>query len=75
MAKISQQNVRRRQSFCLPGHFVSRSKPFWCPSDLTHFVHCYVGKLGLRTTKPGAYRLALNKMASNLEGDICGFAA
>jgi hypothetical protein len=35
---------------------------------LTHFVHCHVGKLGLRTTKPGAYRLALNKMASNREG-------
>jgi hypothetical protein len=67
MAKISKENGRRRQSFCLQGHFVSRSKPFWRPKDLTHFVHCHVGKLGLRTTKPGAYRLALNKMASNRE--------
>ena len=68
MAKISKENVRRRQLFCLQGHFISRSKPFWRPSDLTHFVHCRVGKLGLRTTKSGAYRLALNKMASNREG-------
>ncbi len=68
MAKISEENVRRRQLFCLQGHFAFRSKPFWRPSDLTHTVHCYVGKLGLRTTKPGAYRLALNKMASNREG-------
>jgi hypothetical protein len=56
MAKISQENVRRRQSFCLQGHFTLRSKPFWRPADLTHFVHCRVGKLGL------------NKMASNREG-------
>jgi len=68
MAKISKENVRRRQLFCLQGHFVSRSKPFWRPADLTHFVHCRVGKLGLRTTKSGAHRLALNKMASNHEG-------
>ena len=32
------------------------------PSDLTHIVHICVGKLGLRTTKSGAYRLALNNM-------------
>jgi hypothetical protein len=68
MAKISKQNVRRRQLFCLQGHFASISLPFWRPSDLTHIVHCYVGKLGLRTTKSGAYRLALNNMASNREG-------
>jgi hypothetical protein len=68
MAKISEENVRRRQLFCLQGHFALRSKPFWRPSDLTHFVHCHVGKLGLRTTKSCAYRLALNKMASNREG-------
>jgi hypothetical protein len=68
MAKISKENVRRRQLFCLQGHFVSISKPFWRPSDLTHFVHCYVGKARLRTTKPALCRLALNKMASNLEG-------
>jgi hypothetical protein len=68
MAKISKENVLRRQSFCLQGHFVSRSKPFWRPSDLTHTVHCHVGKLGLRTTKPALCRLALNKMASNREG-------
>ena len=61
MAKISQQNVRRRQLFCLQGHFAVRSKPFWRPSDLTHFVHNCFGKA----------RLALNKMASNLEGYIC----
>ncbi len=67
MAKISEENVRRRQSFCLQGHFAARSKPFWRPSDLTHFVHCCVDKLGLRTTKSGAYRLALNNMASNRE--------
>jgi hypothetical protein len=46
MAKISEQNVRRRQLFCLQGRFASRSKPFWRPTDLTHFVHCFVGKLG-----------------------------
>jgi len=68
MAKISKENVRRRQVFCLQGHFVSRSKPFWRPADLTHFVDCHVGKLGLRTTKSGACRLALNKMAPNREG-------
>ena len=38
------------------------------PSDLTHFAHCHVGKLGLRTNKPCACRLALNSMASNREG-------
>ncbi|MEY4620605.1 MAG: hypothetical protein RIS65_1777, partial [Pseudomonadota bacterium] len=65
MEKISKENVRRRQSFCLQGHFALISKPFWRPSDLTHIVHCCVGKLGLRTTKSGAYRLALNNMASN----------
>ena len=46
MAKIWEQNVRRRQLFCLQGHFGSRSKPFWRPKDLTHFVHYIVGKLG-----------------------------
>jgi hypothetical protein len=70
MAKISEENVRSRQLFCLQGHFALRSKPFWRPSDLTHTVHCYVGKLGLRTTNRGAYRLGLNKMASNREGII-----
>ncbi len=44
------------------------SKPFWRPSDLTHIVHCCVSKLGLRTTKSDAYRLALNNMASNRDG-------
>ena len=68
MAKISKKNVHRRQLFCLQGHFVSRSQPFWRPSDLTHIVHCCVGKLGLRPTKPSACRLALNNMASNREG-------
>ena len=48
------------------------SKPFWRPSALTHIVHIYVGKLGLRTTKSGAYRLALNNMASNREGALIG---
>ena len=66
MAKISEQNVRHRQLFCLQGRFAPRSKPFWRPTDLTHFVHCFVGTLGLRTTKPVACRLALNKMVSNL---------
>ena len=46
MAKISEQNVRHRQLFCLQGRFAPRSKPFWRPTDLTHFVHCFVGKLG-----------------------------
>jgi hypothetical protein len=70
MAKISKQNVRRRQSFCLQGHFALRSKPFWRPSDLTHTVHCRVGKARLRTTKPALCRLALNSMASNREGEF-----
>jgi len=67
MAKISEENVRRGQSFCLQGYFASRSKPFWRPSDLTHIVHCHVGKARLRTTKPALCRLALNNMDSNLE--------
>jgi hypothetical protein len=70
MAKVSKANVRRRQLFCLQGHFALRSKPFWRPSDLTHFVHCRVGKARLRNTKPGLCRLALNKMALNREGKI-----
>ena len=70
MARISEENVRRRQLFCLQGHFVSRSQPFWRPLDLTHTVHYHVGKLRLRTTKPCAYRLVLNSMASNREGEI-----
>ena len=68
MAMVSEQNVRRRQLFCLQGHFVSRTKPFRRPQDLTHFVQCCVGKTRLRTTKPALCRLAPNKMASNLEG-------
>jgi hypothetical protein len=36
--------------------------------DRSHFAHCCVGKLGHRATMPSACRLALNKMASNLEG-------
>jgi len=75
MAKISEENVRRRQLFCLQGYFALRSKPFWRPKDLTHFVHCRVGKARLRTTKPTLCRLALNKMASNLDDDIYGFTA
>jgi hypothetical protein len=42
---------------------------------LTDFVHCCVGKLGLRTTKPIACRLALNKIASNLGSIIEEFPA
>ena len=68
MAKLSEQNVRRRQLFCLQGYFVSRAKPFRRPQDLNHFVHCCVGKARLRTTKPSLCRLALNKIASNLDG-------
>ena len=68
MAKISKEKGRLRQFFCLKGHFVSRSKPFWRPQDLTHFAHGRVGKLGHRTTMPSACRLALCKMASNLDG-------
>jgi len=67
MAKISEENVRRRQLFCLQGYFASRAKPFWRPADLTHIVHCCVGKARLRTTKPTLCRLALYNMASNLE--------
>ena len=40
------------------------------PSDLTHTVHCRVGKARLRTTKPALCRLALNSMASNREGEF-----
>jgi hypothetical protein len=35
---------------------------------LTDFVHCYVGRPCLSTTKSAARRLALNKIASNLDG-------
>ncbi|WP_397604250.1 hypothetical protein, partial [Sphingorhabdus sp.] len=54
--------------FCLQGHFALRSKPFWRPKDLTHFAQGVFGKLGLRTTKSRACRIALSKMASNHEG-------
>jgi hypothetical protein len=76
MAKISEQNARS-QAAILPAsvHFASRSKPFWRPKDLTHFAQSVVGKLGHRTTMPGACRLTLSKMASNLDDDICGFTA
>jgi len=47
---------------------LGRSKLFWRPLDLTHFVHSCVGKAHLRTTKPPRCRLALNKMASNRDG-------
>jgi hypothetical protein len=73
MAKISEQNVRRKVWFTLQGHFASRSKPFRRPTDLSHFVHCCVGKARLRTTKPPLCRLALNKMASNLSVVIYEF--
>jgi hypothetical protein len=46
MAKISKENDCRRQLFCLQEHFTLRSKPFCRRKDLTHFVHCRVGKLG-----------------------------
>ena len=59
-----------RQLFCLQGHFTLRSKPFWRPKDLAHFAHGVFGKLGLRTTKPCACRIAMNKMASNRESDF-----
>ena len=67
-AKISEDNVRCRQLFCLQGYFASRSQPFWRPKDLSHIVHCRVGKARLRITKSTLCRLALNNMASNLEG-------
>ena len=44
---------------------LGRSKSFWRPSDLAHFVHNCVGKARPRPTKPPRCRLALNKMASN----------
>jgi hypothetical protein len=79
---ISEGNGRRRQLFCLHGHFALRSKPFWRPSDLTHFVHCFVGKLWSQRRPPVKYRhipvtcrLTLSKMASNLDGDIYEFTA
>ena len=75
MAMISEKNIRRRQSFCLQEYFASRSKPFRRPQDLIHFVHCCVGKARLRTTKPPLCRLTVNKMASNLEGEIHEFTA
>ena len=67
MAIISEQNARRRQLFCLQGYFGLRLQPFWRPLDLAHFAHGIVGKLGHSTTMPGACRLALSKMASNLD--------
>ena len=80
MAMILEQNDRGRQLFCLQGHFVSRSKPFWHPKDLTHFVpfDCLQGRrsgqalLRWRTLRYrhilAARRLALNEFAPNLEG-------
>jgi hypothetical protein len=65
--------VEVRQLVCLRDHFVPRSKPFRRPKDLTHFAHGVVGKLVPRTTRLCACRLALSKMASNLEHIIDGF--
>jgi hypothetical protein len=62
-----------RMQFILQVHFVSRSKPFCRPEDLAHFAHGVVGKLVHRTTMHCARRLALSKMASNLEGILGGF--
>ena len=73
MAKISKGKGRSRQLFCLQGRFALRSMPFWRPPDLTDFVHYCVGKARLRTTKPPLCRLALNKIASNLEGAVNRF--
>jgi hypothetical protein len=58
--------------FTLQGYFVFRSKPFRRPEDVTHFAHGVVGKLAPRTTRLCACRLALSKMASNLEGTFSG---
>lgn len=68
MAMISEQNARCQavilpaSGFCFEIEAILASL-----RDLTHFVHCRVGKLRHRTTMPSACRLALNKMASNLE--------
>jgi hypothetical protein len=76
MAKISEQNARSQavilpaSAFCFEIEAILASL-----RDLTHFAHCCVGKLGHRTTMPSACRLALSKMASNLDDDICEFTA
>jgi hypothetical protein len=75
MAKISGENARREQWFCLQGYFGSRSKPFCCPLGFDQF--CPV--LRQRTLRymyiPAALFLALNKIASNLGGDMVEFMA
>jgi hypothetical protein len=73
MAKISGENARREQWFCLQGHFGSRSKPFCCPLGFDQFCPL----LRQRTLRyiyiPAVLFLALNKIASNLGGDIYEF--
>jgi hypothetical protein len=43
------------------------SKPFWRPKDLTHFSQACVDKRPKYFNIPVACRLALSKMAANLE--------
>ena len=68
MAKISEQNAHC-QAVILPASVFCFEIEAILASlrDLTHFAHCCVGKIGHSTTMPNACRLALSKMASNLE--------
>jgi len=52
MAQMSEQNVRRRQLFCLPGYFAPRTKPFWRPSDLTQLSITALAKRDLEALSP-----------------------
>ncbi len=67
MAMRSEQNGRRRQLFCLQGHFAPRSKPFWRPEGFDPFCPFLRWQAQKYLHIPVACRLELGKMASNLE--------
>ncbi len=66
MAKVSDENASREQSFRFQVCFYSRALPFCCPLGFDQFCPA----LRQRTLKynyiPAALYLALNKIASNL---------
>jgi hypothetical protein len=73
MAMISKENGRRRQFFCLQGHFDLRSKPFWRPLGFDQICPARRQRTLRYIYIPAALFLALNKFASNLNRDIYEF--
>jgi hypothetical protein len=73
MAQISDINSRREQWFCFQGYLCSRSKPFCCPLGFDQFCPLLRQRALKYIHIPAALFLALNKIASNLGGDIYEF--